>query len=250
MATQEFYIRNESETEARGPFTIEQLLSLAEAGQVTVETLCYDAVTEQWTPMGANEELKAAVFPEKKKLSIRTELKIATLNKTTDKDAPITVDDMLAAAEGKTADTKDKSDPTIAMARAAKIGMWSCVAGLIIACAGELLPSAEAIQAADFKKLATHPFAILGVIDLILGAVLAMGVVSAYPLVRFRAALGFGFVGFIFYTQGIALPVIEVAIGCAGIYFCTILTEILLVLIASLAAILGMGAFAYYLLSI
>jgi len=39
MATQEFYVRNESETEARGPFNLEQLLSLAENGQVTAETL-------------------------------------------------------------------------------------------------------------------------------------------------------------------------------------------------------------------
>ena len=36
MATQEFYIRSATETEARGPFTQEQLSSLTEAGQVAI----------------------------------------------------------------------------------------------------------------------------------------------------------------------------------------------------------------------
>lgn len=39
MVPQEFYIRNESENEARGPFNLDQVTSLTEAGQVTAETL-------------------------------------------------------------------------------------------------------------------------------------------------------------------------------------------------------------------
>ena len=35
MATEEIYIRSEAETEARGPFNLEQLVSLADNGQVT-----------------------------------------------------------------------------------------------------------------------------------------------------------------------------------------------------------------------
>jgi len=249
-ATQEFYIRNESETEARGPFSIEQLLSLAEAGQVTDETLCYDAVTEQWTPISTNENLKAAVFPVRKKLAVKKDLVVATLNKTNTENAPITVDDMLAAAEGKTADTKDRSDPTIAMARAAKIGMWGCVVALTISAAGGLLPHAEAIQAMDMKKLFAPPFAILGAVDLLMAVLLGMGVVTIYPFVRFRAALGFGFIGFIFYTQGQPMPLLQAAIGSAGLYLCTVLTNVLMVMVTAGAAILGMAGVSYYLLSI
>jgi GYF domain 2 len=248
--TQEFYIRNESETEARGPFSIEQLLSLADAGQVTDETLCYDAVTEQWTPISASENLKAAVFPAKKKLVVKKDLSVTTLNKANKENAPITVDDMLAAAEGKTADTKDKSDPTISMARAAKIGMWACVAALTLSAAGGILPHAEAIQAMDLGKLFAPPFAILGAIDLLLAVLLGMGVVTIYPFVRFRAALGFGFIGFIFYTQGRPVELLEAAIGCAGLYLCTVLTNVLLVLVTAAAAILGMAGVSYYLISI
>jgi hypothetical protein len=250
MATQEFYIRNEAETEARGPFNIEQLVSLAAAGQVTNETLCYDATTEAWAPLASNEELRAAVFPEKNKLTIKKDIKIATLNKPTENNAPITVDDMLAAAEGRTADTKGRSDPMIAMARAAKIGMWIAVLTLIVAAAGEILPAAEAIQAGDWGKMAAQPLAVLGAIDLLLAICLAMGMVTIYPFIRFRAMLGLGFIGFIFYTQGLQLPMMAAILGAIGLYFCTIVTDFLAILIVGLAALLGMGAMTYHLLSV
>ena len=76
MATQEFYIRNASETEARGPFTIEQLVSLAEAGQVTADTLYYDANAERWLALGSDLTIKAAIFPEKKKLVIKKAVRV------------------------------------------------------------------------------------------------------------------------------------------------------------------------------
>ena len=72
MATQEFYIRNETDTEARGPFTIEQLSSLIDSGQVTPGTLYYDATTEQWTGIDQDAALKEVLFPEKKRLTMRS----------------------------------------------------------------------------------------------------------------------------------------------------------------------------------
>ncbi|HEY5228616.1 MAG TPA: GYF domain-containing protein, partial [Opitutaceae bacterium] len=61
MATQEYYIREASENEARGPYNMEQLVSLAETGQVTIETLWYDAALEDWALIGNNDALKAAL---------------------------------------------------------------------------------------------------------------------------------------------------------------------------------------------
>ena len=72
MATQEFYIRSASETEARGPFTQEHLLSLSENGQITKETLFYDANSEQWVRIGDNTELTELIFPERKALKLKT----------------------------------------------------------------------------------------------------------------------------------------------------------------------------------
>src|SRR5512132_2768686 len=103
MATQELYIRNATETEARGPFNTQQVADLAEAGQVTADTLIYDATTEQWVAINANPELMAVIFPEKKKLALKAK-EIKTLNKPDEHAKPITVNDMLDAAEGKTED--------------------------------------------------------------------------------------------------------------------------------------------------
>jgi len=71
MATQEYYIRESSENEARGPFNLEQLVSLAETGQVTIETLWYDAAVEDWTSIGATDSLRSSLFPEKRKLRMK-----------------------------------------------------------------------------------------------------------------------------------------------------------------------------------
>ena len=70
--TQEFYIRGENDTDARGPFTQDQLASLVEAQQVDGATLYYDAALEQWVPISTNESLMAFLFPEKKKHKVRT----------------------------------------------------------------------------------------------------------------------------------------------------------------------------------
>src|SRR4051812_36613080 len=69
MATQELYIRNATETEARGPFNTQQVADLAEAGQVTADTLIYDAATEQWVALNSNADLMAGIFSRKKKLN-------------------------------------------------------------------------------------------------------------------------------------------------------------------------------------
>lgn len=250
MVTQEFYVRNESETEARGPFNLEQLSSLAENGQVTAETLYYDATTEQWTAISGNAELKAALFPEKKKLQMRTRNTAPTMDSAaSDSAPPITVQEMLAAAEGRTADTKDRKDPAIAMARAAGIGCWCGVVMLIISAAAELLPSIDFLMKFDVGQLLAHPLVIFGVIDVALAVMLALGVVTVYPLVRFRAAVGLGFLGFYFFTQGQTLPALAVLAGSAGLYLSTICVSMTTVLVVSAVGIAGMLGVAWHLIT-
>ncbi len=249
MATEEFYIRNESETEARGPFNLEQLISLIDSNQITLETLFYDANTEQWAAIGSNEELKHALFPEKKKLKIKAKEQTQTLNTSSDSRPPITVDDMLAAAEGRTDDTGDKRDPAIAQARAAGIGAWCAIAILVTAAVGELLPSIDFLTAFDTARLLEQPLVLLGGLDLVLAMMLGLGVTQLYPLVRFRAALGLGFLGFIFYAQGQSLPFLAVAGGSFGLYLCTISISLMSVLIAAALGLAGMGAVTYSLIT-
>jgi hypothetical protein len=248
MATQEIYIRNATETEARGPFSAQQVADLAEAGQVTLETLVYDASTEQWVALNANAELMAVVFPEKKKLILKAK-EIKTLNKTDENAKEITVNDMLAAAEGKTADTAGKADPEIAMMRAAKIGMIGSILSLLLAAAAEILPSTEALTSMDPAKLLAHPLVFFGIVDIFFVVLLGLGMVTIYPIVRFRAALGLGLMGFLFYSQGMSVPLLEAVAGSVGLYFCTVFVSLIPVSIAALAGIGGFGTLAWYFLS-
>jgi hypothetical protein len=247
MAAQEFYIREASETEARGPFNLEQLVSLADTGQVTIETLWYDPMVEDWAVIAASDELKSALFPEKRKLRMKVK-EVIPVQKSTDSVAPITVEDMLAGAEGRTADTKDKKDPAIAQAQAARIGMWAAVACLVLAAAGEILPAADAIAAMDVGKLLAQPFAFLGALDLFVAIMLGLGVDSFYPVVRFRAAAGLGLFGFVFFAQGMPVPLLAVLAGSAGLYFATVWVDMLPVVVASALGVVGAAGAAYFLL--
>ncbi|MCX6951597.1 MAG: hypothetical protein NTV51_05360 [Verrucomicrobia bacterium] len=78
---------------------------------------------------------------------------------------------------------------------------------------------------------------------------LGLGMVSLYPFIRFRAALGLGFLGFIFFAQGQPFPLLLAAIGSVGIYLCTIFVNMLPVILAAGAAVGGLGALSWYLLS-
>ena len=249
MATQEFYLRNASETEARGPFTPEHLLSLAENGQITKDTLFYDANTEQWVRIGDNTEVSSLVFPEKKTLKIKARETVKTLNVQKDTDVPITVDDMLAAAEGRTADTKDKLDPAAARERAAAIGLYAAIALLIISAASFILPSIDIVIALNIPGIIQHPLVILGAAETVLALLLILQVTQAYPLVRFVSALGLGFAGFILWTQGQLVPLAALAAGSVGLYFCTVFINLLGVGLSAGLGLAGMLGYAFYALT-
>ncbi|MBL9207524.1 MAG: DUF4339 domain-containing protein [Opitutaceae bacterium] len=251
MATQEFYIRAATETDARGPFTLEQLITLAEAGQVTPETLYYEATTEQWATIESNPEVKASLFPDKKRLKVKAR-EVAKHPGAADKASnPITVDDMLAAAEGKTSDTSDKADPIVMQLRAARIGMWAVILLLLSSCASLVLapPAIDFLIEKNFPKLFTHPFALLAAIDLVLALLLVLQMVSVYPLVRFRSILGLGFLGFVFWSQGETVPIIALGMASVGMYFCTIFISYLPLAVAVAVGFSGAAGFAYYMLA-
>lgn len=242
----EYYIRNANDTDARGPFKIDQLVSLAEGGQVTPDTYFYDAATEQWQFISANPELKAAIWPEKKKLGFKQK-ELKPLNPEApagEKAKEITVEDFLAAAEGRTDDTKGKKDKSVTMAKAAIWGTRGAAVICLISAVAMTLPSIDALTAMDLAKLMDKPFVFLGVVDAVLGLLLFLGVISIYPLVRFRAVFGLGFLGFLFMTQGQSTAVMAVAAGSAGLYFCTIFLSFIPLGIALAAGIGGMVALA------
>ena len=248
MATKEFYIRNASETEARGPFNLEQLVSLSETGQVTVDTLYYEAMDEKWVAIGDNPDLRAALFPEKKRLTLKKDAAVPSLNKSHEDHPGIDVHDMLAAAEARTDDTREKGSHLVMVDRCAKIGLWGAIAILLIAMAGEIIPAIDVLTAFTPAKLLEHPLVALGLIDLFLAILLILGVVSAYPFVRFRAMLGLGFMAFLFYTHGQTLPLIAAIAGSAGLYICTVFLSYGPVALGLVLGLGGMGVLTWLLI--
>lgn len=242
MSTKEFYIRNASETDARGPFTIDQLLSLAEAGQVVPETLYYEATSEQWLSIGDDTELRQQIFPEKRKLSIKRDPKIPTLNKAREIDQPIDVNDMLAAAEGRTSDTKDRRAAIDAADKCAKIGIYAASLLLVMGVGVGILPDIDLLVEFKPENLLRAPAIALGVIDLVLATILSLGVITLYPVIRFRALVGAGFLGFIYFASGNNLYAAAAVAGCLGLYGCTCTLSYVTM---GTSLLLGFGGFGY-----
>ncbi|MEI6107827.1 MAG: hypothetical protein WCR49_12550 [Opitutae bacterium] len=238
----EYFVRGINDTEARGPFTRDQLVSLAESGDaskgVTPDTYYYDNATEQWLAIGSNPELKAALWPEKKKMGFKQKEFKMINEETTDSAAPITVQDFLAAAEGKTDETKGKMNKSEMMMLAAVWGTRSAAIICLLSAVALILPGIDALLALDVAKLMDRPFVVLGLLDAFLGLMLLLGMISFYPFIRFRAAFGLGFLGFLFMTQGQLTPMLAVAAGSTGLYFCTIFLSYIPL---AVAALLGLG---------
>ena len=103
------------------------------------------------------------------------------------------------------------------------------------------LPGIDAITAMDLNKILQTPGIFLGLVDAVIGLLLLLGVINIYPFVRFRAVFGLGFLGFLFMTQDQLTPMIAVAAGSAGLYFCTIFGSYIPL---AVAALLGLGGMA------
>jgi hypothetical protein len=244
MGNQEIYIRGTDDKEARGPFAMEQLISLVEAGQVTAETYYYDATTEQWLLLSGNAEMRAALWPEKKKMGFKQKEFTVVNEERTDSAAPITVQQFLAAAEGKTEETKGKKDKTLTMMSAAIWGTRSAALISVLSAVALILPSIDALMSLDLAKMFDKPYLWLGLVDAVIGLLLFLGVITIYPFVRFRAVFGLGFLGFLFLTQGQLTPFIAVAAGSAGLYFCTIFLSYIPIAVAALVGLGGMAMLA------
>lgn len=237
----EYYVRGVNDTDARGPFSLEQLVSLVEAGQVDAETYYYDATSEQWLLIVNNAEMKAALWPEKKKLGFKSMQFKAVNEEKTDSAPAITVQQFLDAAEGKTEDTKGKKDKGETMMAAAQWGTRSAALISLASALALVLPGIDAVTAMDVPKILQTPGVILGVVDVVIAVLLFLGVIQIYPFVRFRAVFGLGFLGFLFMTQGQLTPMIAVAAGSVGLYFSTIFLSYIPL---GVAALLGLGGMA------
>jgi hypothetical protein len=250
-AMQEFYIRKEGDEDSRGPFTLEQLASLIEAGQVDRQTFYYDSVAEKWVEIQSNPELVSTLFPTKRKLSVRQkEIGVAINTKATQEEKPITVEEMLAAAEGQTVETRGKRNRSKDRARAAQWGMRSLGLMFLTSAAGMLVNNMSKLETMDFVTLITTPEIVFGVLDLLITVFLFLEVTGVYSLVRLRAAIGVGFFAVYFgVLQDQSAPFAALAVGSVAAFVLTLVTNIWAVVVVAALGLAGMGGFAYYLLN-
>ena len=252
MATQEYYIRGVNDTEARGPFTVEQLVTLGETGQIDTETLFYDATTEQWAAIGSNEELKDAVFPQKKKLTFKAKetrpgpqyrRRRSTGPSPSSRSSP---PPRAARRRRRTCASRIAAQHTAAQDRLV-CRRWSI---FLLSAAALLLPNVDIVLAFDLGKIveaAPHPPrpGRPGVRR----CCSAWAWSSAYPFIRFRAAFGLGFLGLLFWSQDHPHVALAIAAGSVGMYFCTVFLSYVPVITAALLGLAGIGGFAFFMLT-
>lgn len=250
MDTQEFYIRQASDNEARGPYNLEQLISLSEIGSVTHDTLFYDAGREKWTPIGENTDLKRSIFPEKTKLSIKAKSDHTWLNQTPKDSTPeITIEGMMDSAEGRSDDTKHKASRNIKDAQNAAFGMYAIIAMLAISSAAEILPGVDVIMSLSITRLMEQPLIILGALDLFFAFFIYLGAVEIYPVIRMRAAGGIGLFGLIFFLQAHYGLMLAAIAGSIGLYLTTVFLAPKRARVSYVTGLIGLGCVAWHFIS-
>jgi hypothetical protein len=248
---QEFYIRKEGDEDSRGPFTLEQLASLVEAGQIDRQTFYYDSLAEKWVELQSNLDLITSLFPTKRKLSVRQkEIGVAINTKPGEEEQPITVEQMLAAAEGHTSETRDKRDRTGDRARAAQWGMRALGLMSLTSAAGLLVSNMDKLETMELFALITTPEIVVGAVDLLIAVFLFLEMTGVYSLVRLRAAVGLGFFAVYFSAlPGQTNALAALAVGSVAAFVLTLTTNFWSVVLTAVLGLAGMGGFAYYLLN-
>jgi hypothetical protein len=250
---EEYFIRAPEDETARGPYGINELLTLAEADKLTPEFYYFDSRMESWAQIRTNEELAGKVFPEKKRLSLRkkTTEEIASINAEDEFEEAVKVDAMLAAAEGHTAETKHVRKKKEWEERTANLSVPVLGTMLLISAISVLYPSWNIIDAILSDKpdawtmLFQNPVVFLGGLDLIMGVLLFLNATEVFPLIRFRAMLGAGFFATVYYfnyingdPQALYLALSNLGLGI-GLYVCTITLRFSLMVAAASIGIAG-----------
>lgn len=111
----EYYIRREGDEDASGPFDIDQISSLIEANKLDATAYYYDIESESWLLISSNQELMDTLFPQKRKLSLRTPEVEAERKRQAEEEAKAAAAAAKAAEQSQQAEGEDapaESDET------------------------------------------------------------------------------------------------------------------------------------------
>lgn len=283
----EHYIRREGDEDSSGPFDMDQIASLLETGKLDTSAFFYDVEKEDWVRISESEEMMDALYPKKKRLTLRSSGDMRPAEEDTDEAAEseadkagaaengdgakkaaskqrkpprlkkkekkepakeeISVERMLAQAEGRPENDPTGKSPVEKQAQAALIGLQLATFFLLASALAMGYIRFEIIESGDLRRMFTDPFVVVALVDVVLSGFLILQVTEIYPLVRFRSAVVAGLVTLLFLSSGdtiLALSNLGIAIS---LYFCTALIKTSRILLFSLPAFAGVAGYAYVL---
>ncbi len=245
----EYYIQEPGSDEAKGPYDPSRIADLMEAGKASEQTLYYDEDREDWLPLMECEEIRNAVNPQQKALGLRPkDVAEDSLNQEDELLPEQRVDDMLAAAEGNTEETRHLKKRARQAETAAAISLPALAVMMLMAAIVNVWPNVSVINAiqdnGEWGQLISHPLLVVGVFDLFLTLCCILSVTDAFPLIRFRAMLGFGFFTYVFWSWGDTNMMVAVALGSIAAWVCTVTLNLYAMIAGAVLGIIGMGAVA------
>ncbi len=253
----EYYIRKEGDEEASGPYNLDQITSLIEAGKLDKEAYVYDIDKEEWIPIEENEELMDILYPKKTKLTLQTEPEETEEEKASDKKskkdskqsesenqkAGISVQTMLAQAEGREGDDLSGKSPVEKRAQSAFLGLRFTTLFVLGSAVTMAFLEWDLVKTANAIQMVRSPYILFGIADVLLGIVLLLQVTEIYPLVRFRAAIGLGTLSILFFTSGDLLLALANIVLSVSIYFCTATLNTRKVIPFCVTGVLGLAGY-------
>lgn len=250
----EYFIKNDPQSEAQGPLTLDQLKTMAEGGQLTPQSLHFYDDLVGWQPVQMNFALMQALFPNKPKLSLKKTPSVKAKASHKDPTGP-TVEDMLQSAQGKTDARRAQSVKTQWQERVAALSL-PVLTLLTLAMGGLLMfanwAAAGQLYKGDWMALVMHPGLPLSIAFLILGLLLVLTVVAVYPAVRYLALVVMGFFALHAwgvlaqdFSEGWLLLMSGVAYGL-GILILTLTLNFVIFLLSTLLSVAGLVAYGYF----
>ncbi len=244
----EYHIRAPESTRGHGPYTVEALCEMGEQGKIEEETLFWSTQKEAWVAFIDDSPLFSQVFPGRSKLHLSdpaAEEENLPINR--DEGDELTVNDMLATANAETDETRHLARRERNRQLSVKIVPWGLGAGLglsgaaLVASQWDLFK--EVIDTREYSLLASEPFLFIGVLDLVVGLLCALGVSALYPVLRLRLALGIGYFGYIFWSWQMPWAAGGVVLASLGMFAMTLSANLLVTILSVSLAVGGMAIF-------
>ena len=258
----DYYIRTPDRDESRGPFNHSQLLTLAEAGQITQETLYYDDSKKEWIPIALNDELKAEVFPEREKLKLKVQNPVDETGKAKKKEkkkkekkAPKkeivnNVADMLADAEKETKSVRMHKNRQESIRKSILFSNNGLSVIMLLFAFTLFAPHmkiiSDAVSSQKLLSLFDYPLISLGIIDFLVAIFIFFGSSRMRSYVRVRSMLVFGFGVYIGWSLDDYNVMLASATAGLGTFYTTLSKKYLMTILATIIGLGGSAVLAYF----